>query len=184
MLEMKKVLIMVIGLSMMATAANAFGPAAYMGIYADEAREVMEFMGVGGFSVKTWINPSDNGVSVMEYMIGIEGTPTLFTQLLTKNPDMGFSSGDLFQGTGIQISCPCQPDWFWTSQLDLYFMGGGPAYIVVLPHGDFGTLQVGGCDELKTLEPLNPINKFGLGALGIVPNETSTWGAIKSLINE
>lgn len=175
---------MVIGLSMLATSASAFGPMAYGGLYSDEARTVIEYMGTMSYvDVKLWINPSDNGVSVMQYKLDIEGAATVFATA-TKNPDMGFSSGDLWQGDGIQISCPCQPDWFWSENLNFFVMNDAPSYIVLLPHGLYGLCEVGGCDALKTLEPLNPINKFGLNTLGIVPNETSTWGAIKSLINE
>ena len=57
---MKKVLLMVIGLAFMATAANATGPIAQIGLYGDAGHSVMEFMGAAGFDLYVFINPSDN----------------------------------------------------------------------------------------------------------------------------
>ena len=98
---MKKVLMMVVGLMLLATSASAYGPTAQAGIYGELERTTIEFLGMGGFTVFTMINPSDNGVSVMEYTVNIEGDATVFLQLATKNPDLGFSSGDLFGGRPI-----------------------------------------------------------------------------------
>lgn len=182
---MKKVLLMVIGLAVFAGAANAMGPAAYVGIYGDEARTVMEKMGLyQGFDVYVFVNPSDNGVSVLEYKLAVEGITGIATLLTTKNPDMGFSSGDAYGGSGIMISCPCQLDWFWTYSFSFMIVSADPGYFVIESTDTPGSPNVGGCDPLKTLEPLNPILKFGLNTLHITPNESSTWGAIKSLIKE
>ena len=183
---MKKVLLMVVGLTMLATAAHAYGPAAYMGLYGDEARTVMEGMGVyTPFNMWVWINPSDAGVAAAEYRLAIEGDAGTFATPTENDAIITATLGNPFGGDGIAISTHCQFDWFWAYQIEIVLTNPSPSYVVILPTVDVGTqAQVASCGFPPVIEELFAINKFGLNQLGIVDNETSTWGAIKSLINE
>ena len=179
---------MVVGIAMLASAANAMGPAAYIGLYADEACADMSWFGVGAaFDMYCFVNPSDNGVSVLEYKIDIDGGATVYSSF-TPNDVILAGIGAPYGGAGVQISCTCQMDWFWTYKINFFVASPVPSYFVVVGSDAlYPDILVGGCDPLKTLEDLHPLNKFGLnqeGELLIIANESATWGAIKSLINE
>lgn len=182
---MKKVLVLTVGLMLLATSASAYGPAAFAGLWIGEPEGVDEFMTLfGQFELTQFFLPSDNGISVAEYKCAVEGATVVasFGQVL--NPAIQLADGMYFGGDGIKVSLECQYDWFAMVTITLGLYSPDPGYIAFMPHGEWGTLNVGGCDPMKTLEDLNPMNKFGLNQLGIVDNETSTWGAIKSLISE
>lgn len=182
---MKKVLLMVIGLAFMATAANATGPIAQIGLYGDAGHSVMEFMGAAGFDLYVFINPSDNGCSAAEYLLSVEGTATVLAQGVTRNDICTAHMDDPFGGIGVSVSMNCQYDWFWTFHHELYLLPGDPDFMVVGIRPGFDMMSTADCHpSAPTLEELFAINKFGLNQLGEVDNETSTWGAIKSLINE
>ncbi|MBN2069924.1 MAG: hypothetical protein JW814_00595 [Candidatus Krumholzibacteriota bacterium] len=184
---MKKALMMVIALAMLAGAANA-GPIAYMALYADHGRTVQEAIFVPpfvNFHIYVYCLPSDNGVTALEYQVALDGTTNLVALAGVKNPAMGIADGAPYGAPGIKVSCPCQGDWFYTFDLPFYLMDGVAGYVELVAHDLIETqVQVAGCDALRTIEPVTPLNKFGLNQDGVVANETSTWGAIKSLINE
>lgn len=181
---MKKVLMMVVGIALLASAANA-QTSPQIALYADEACSVMEFMGMGMFDLYVWILPGSNGVSVAEYQLGIEGTNMIGLYGTVENEAITLASGAAWGPPGVRFSIPCQMSAFWGYKFEFGYMGTED-FIVVMTHDEAlsGAPESGGCDADKTLEELFVHNKFGLNQDGEVPNESSTWGAIKSLINE
>lgn len=186
---MKKVLMMVVGIMMLAGAANATGPAAFMGLYADLGHTVQEAIVAAPFTpfdVYVFILPSDNGVTAAEFKTDLTGAAAVLALAPVTNLDIiTISDGSPFGAPGVKVTCFCEMDWFWTHKLPFYMTGLEPGFIEIFPHDLIVTqAQVAGCDGVATIETLFPINKFGLNQDGVVPDESSTWGAIKSLINE
>lgn len=182
---MKKVLLLVAALTMIATAATA-GPVAYIGVFADAAHSVITVNNPGGFypwTLHTWVLPSDNGAMCAEYKV--VAPVNVIVSTATTNPGATVDMGSPVGAPGASICFgTCQNDWFWTYQVLMYLTDTTPTWVELFPHDDAGGPQVANCEEGYPIEPATKYTLLGLNQDGIVANDKATWGAIKSLINE
>lgn len=184
---MKKVLMVVAALALMAGAANA-GPIPYIGLYIDADHSVCEVYNPGGFfpfTLWTWVNPSDLGAMCAEYKV--VAPINVIVSTATTNPGASVDMGSPIGAPGASICfATCQTSWFWTYQVMIYSTDTVASFFDVLAHDDAGGPQTANCEPGYPLEQAIVINNLGVNqpCEEATANDNATWGAIKSMINE
>lgn len=183
---MKKVLMIVAAIALFAGSVNA-GPQAFIGIYADEARSLTRvdvpapYM---GWTTWIWVQPSDLGMICSEFMV--TNPPWVLNTGTVVNPAHSVALGDPFTGYSICFGT-CNLDWTWLVQLSaLPTAAGTPGFVNIVAHPDAGAFQVANCEDGYPIESLILLNNLGINqdAEFAIGTETSSWGAIKSMVSE
>ncbi len=156
----------------------------YIGIYADEEHSECSSYPTPYMLVSfwVWIQPGADGLICADYEIT---TPSNVIDAATIiNPAAGYQIGDAIVPPGATICFPtCQADWIWTHQLQCLVTDATPSIITLDPHDDYGILRVTTCVEPEpTVEEMTKINDLFLYQGCCLSTETSSWGAIKSLL--
>jgi hypothetical protein len=183
---MKKVILLVAAMALMAGAVNA-GPIAYIGLYTDANHAICSqaipapYM---GFTTWIWVLPSDNGMMCAEFKL--VAPAWLLSIGTTVNPAYSVALGAPYDAGGVSICFgACQNAWTWLYQLSqLPTAAGVPGYIEIVARPDAGAYQVANCLPKYPLEPLTILNYLALNQECIFANEDASWGAIKGMYNE
>ena len=183
---MKKVLLVVAAIALFAGSAYA-GPQAFIGLYTDAAHSNCRQDVVAAsvpFIVHIWVQPSDLGMICAEFSFLFP--PTYYAIGTLANPDHSVALGA--PPTGVSICFPtCQTDWTWLYQMTMLPLAAGiPDYMNIDIRPDAGAYQVANCEDGYPIESLIILNNLGLNqdCEMAVGTETSSWGAIKSIVAE
>jgi len=183
---MKKVLLIVAALALLATSASA-GPMAFVGLYTDDAHSMCSQdipAPYVGFATWVWILPSDNGMICAEFKL--QAPAWMLATGTTPNPGNSVILGDPYGADGVSFCfSECQYDWVWLFQINqLPTVGGLVDYIYIQERPDAGAYQVANCLAGYPIEPLTILNHLALNQPCEYAAENTTWGAIKGMYNE
>lgn len=180
---MKKVIMLVAALTLIASAVNA-GPIAYIGAFTDEHVTCRQDVPVANIPFTTWIwvLPSDFGMICSEFRVDIPAWTYNIGTLA--NPDHSVALGDPISGVSICFS-ECNYGWTWLYQLTILPLAPlTPGYITIAERPDAGAYQVANCEPGYPIEPVTILNHLALNQPCEVGTETSSWGAIKNIVSE
>ena len=183
---MKKVILLVAAIALMAGSVNA-GPTAYIGLYTDAGHSVCSQMIPAmyvGYTTWIWVLPNDNGMMCAEFKL-VQPAWNLCTGT-TVNPAHSVALGAPYDATGVSICFgTCQTEWVWLYQLaQLPTAAGIPDFIYIQERPDAGAYQIANCLPGYPLEPLTILNHLALNQDCVISNEDASWGAIKGMYNE
>jgi hypothetical protein len=181
---MKKVILLVAALVMVAGAVNA-GPNAYIGLYNDAAHSVCSQTTTGIFMNWVWVLPGDDGMMCAEFKL--VAPAWLYCIGTTPNPLNSVILGAPYDATGVSFCFgTCQTEWVWLYQLSQLPAGGGVDFVYIVERPDAGAYQIADCTPGYPLAPLRILNYLGLNQECIWGNagEEASWGAIKGMYNE
>lgn len=178
---MKRVVLLVLALLMLSSAAMAFSPdSSYVALYMDTLRtgwRVDKGSGITPFEMWIWWLPGASGIQAAEFRIVYPSS--IIQTTLIANDSLSISSGT----PATAVMCAwiwCQHDWTWSHYQTLYLKDANPAQIQLAPSTVSGQLQIGGCGGI----PLEPVRRWNNMCLnydcGTAVHE-KTWGAIKDL---
>ncbi len=115
---MKKVILLVAAMALMAGAVNA-GPIAYIGLYTDAGHTNCSQMIPApyvGYTTWIWVLPSDNGMMCAEFKLDPAGVEPLHRH--HRQPGALGSSRRPLRRQGVSICfSSCQTEWTWLYQL-------------------------------------------------------------------
>lgn len=157
----------------------------YIGLYADEAHSECSLY-TAPFTLVylwVWIQPGEDGLNCADYEIT---TPPNVIQAATiLNPAAGYQIGDAIVPPGSTVCFPsCQTDWVWTHQLTCLVTDTTPSIVTLDPHDDYGILRSENCVDFgEPYETMTKINDLFLNQGCCLATQSSSWGAIKSLLN-
>lgn len=183
---MKKVILLVAAMALMAGAVNA-GPIAYIGLYTDGGHNICSQTipaPYAGFTTWIWVLPSDNGMMCAEFKLV---APAWMLSIgTTVNPAHSVALGAPYDATGVSICfSSCQTEWTWLYQLSqLPTVAGVPDFITIVERPDAGAYQLANCLPKYPLEPVTILNHLALNQACVYANEDASWGAIKGMYNE
>jgi hypothetical protein len=181
---MKKVIMLVAALAIMAGAVNA-GPVAYIGVFADDAHMVCRAdvpAPYVGWTTWVWVLPSDNGMMCAEFMV--QNPAWVLNTGTVVNPENSVTLGDPFAGISICFGV-CQTEWTWLYQLTALPTAAGLLdYVQIVAHPDAGAYQVANCLEGYPIEPVTLLNNLAINQPCVIANENASWGAIKGMYSE
>lgn len=151
--------------------------------------------GVGFYPVEMWVwslaNPHTEQVSKICDEFSVCYPINVIQSTVTWNtPLISVSLGDLPSGLSV-CYIVCQTNWFWICHQLLYVTDGTQTMVYICPHPGVGVIQYASCEpgyptyvnpQLSHLyinyEPgIDPECAF-------IGTETSSWGAIKSMVGE
>ncbi|MBU8921846.1 MAG: hypothetical protein KOO63_08500 [Bacteroidales bacterium] len=187
---MKRVLMVVAALALLAGTVSAAGPVAYIGLYADAAHTACEYWNpaMTMFTLYTWVNPSDNGAMCAEYKVEAPVGPGMIIQAAVVNPGASVSMGAAIGAPGASVCFGmCQTDWFYTYYVPIWSLDTTAGLFTLHPHDVAGGPQVANCILPDyPIEPATVLNSFGLNTVceEAIANDEASWGAIKSMVSE
>lgn len=138
------------------------------------------------FDVYVFIDPGPDGVYAVEYKLEI--LPGHYSTQMTIAPIVsGATVGSWIGSPG--ISAPfnsCQTELTWIVNLTMVAPDIEPGFYTFGPNDHTGAVRVGTCADNRPFEPAEAYNVFGYNesCMWYHANETSSWGAIKSLFND
>lgn len=183
---MKKVILLVAALALIAGTAVA-APTHYMGLYTETTGtpstcSVAVPAPYMGFTAVHWVLPGDDGVICAEFLVTFPAT--YFNTGTVVNPGHSVALGSP-TANGVSICfAECQRDWFWTYQLTFLPTVTTVEQIQIVGHTDTGAYSVADCRPGYPIAPVSLLNNLHVNEDCIVANETSSWGAIKSMVSE
>jgi hypothetical protein len=156
----------------------------YIGLYSDEGHsECSVYPQLYQIVyVWVWIQPGEDGFLCAEYEITV---PTNVIDAATiVNPAAGYHIGDAIVPPGTTVCFPdCLSDWVWTHQMTCLVTDFNPSIITLDPHDDIGILRSANCVDFGDgYEEMTKINDMFINQGCCLSTETSSWGAIKSLL--
>lgn len=179
---MKKTLLIVAAILVLAASVNAAPATAYMGIFNDAGHSV-NFVAPAAFTpfdVWIWILPGVLGVQAAEF--GVVFPATIVTTNTAQNPDISVALGSLTAGISVAYF-NCQTDWVYTHHLTCLALSATPGQISLV--GDPSTsppiFAIATCEEgfpYGTVVYYTPLYLYNPGP---VATQQSSWGAIKNL---
>lgn len=180
---MKKVLMLLVALTLFAGAAHAGYP--YVAVYGDAARTVTENCATEAFTVWVWHYPSSEGMQSAEFAMTM--CPNCYNIAKVPNPDNTLIMNDPTAPSGGAITfLTCANDWKWSYQITVLPTAPIAGYVEVIPHPGTGLIQQASCDE-DAGYPLYPVifyHRFGHCTDGQIDAEDASWGAIKGMYSE
>lgn len=156
----------------------------FIGLYADDAHSECSLYPVPYELVYlwVWIQVGEDGLNCADYEIN---TPSNVIQAATiLNPAAGYQIGDAIVPPGSTVCFPtCQSGWIWTHQLTCLVTDTAPSIVTLDPHDDYGVLRSENCvDYGEPYETMTKINDLFLNQGCCLATQSSSWGAIKSLL--
>jgi hypothetical protein len=170
--------------ALLPAAPSSAGRATYIGIYADVYHNECSYYATP-FEVATfwvWVRPGEDGMICVDYEITV---PANIIQAATiVNPDAGYHIGDAIVPPGSTVCFPaCKTDWIWTHQLTCLVIDANPSVITIDPHDDYGFLRAINCIDFgDSVEEMVKINDLYINQGCCLATESSSWGAIKSML--
>lgn len=141
-----------------------------------------------GFETYVWVYPMENGIICADFKMvtpaWLINYRTEFNTVVVTEIDQGLPCDE--DGTRICLSS-CATDPIWLCKVThLALSGGLLGDIRIMPRPSIGYLQAANCLEGNPFEHMYAFCWFGLNYIPACwfANETSTWGAIKSIYSE
>jgi hypothetical protein len=181
---MKKILLTIAAIALFAAPVSAN----VLSMYADADMLNMEVT-TGApyqpFNVYVFLEPGVDGAFAVEYMLA--ALPGHFSTTMDINPVVsGATIGVWFGSPG--ISAPfttCQSELFWLVNLTMMSPDLVPGYYTFELNESSQFMGVATCEEpMRPMVDGTAYNMFGFNTLGVVGTEESSWGAIKSMMND
>lgn len=188
---MKKALLLAVALLMISAAAYACPS---IGLYVDDIHSVWCVTGAGFYPVEMWVwslgNPHTLQVGKMcdEFMVCYPAN-VIQSTVTWNTPIISVSLGDLASGLSV-CYIVCQTDWFWICHQLLYVTDGTPTHVYICDHPDVGAIQYASCEPGYPVYPNPALTNLYLNygpteeVCNFIGTETSSWGAIKSMVGE
>ncbi len=188
---MKKTLLLLVALVLVASVANAQFPTGYIALFTDESRTEWCVTGVGFYAAEMWIMcaPSYLGQMCAEFMICypanvIQSTVTNNTAIIS------VTLGSLPAGMSVCYN-DCQWAWHWNFHQTLWVTNTDQTYVEICPHPDTGEISFANCEDGFPMEPCIKFTHFYLNRDPVADDlcnpptatEDASWGAIKSMID-
>lgn len=191
---MKKLLFLVVVLTLVATAVSAQPPVPYIGLFTDEFHSVWCASNPAPFypvEMWVWCLPSERGMICAEFDISYP--VNVIQSTVTLNPELGIIIPDPpYPEAFILCFVDCKWDWAWLFHQTLYVVDQTPTYIEIIKHPDpdIEHIRFANCEPGFPVEPCIKYTNMYLNyeppdpeCLGTATQDAS-WGAIKSMISE
>jgi len=140
------------------------------------------------FETYVWVHPKENGIICVDFKMvtpaWLFNVGTVFNTVVVTEIDQGLPYDE--DGTRICLSS-CATDPIWLCKVShLPASAGLEGEIRIVPRPSIGYLRAANCLEGNPFENMYAFCWFGLNYMPgcWMANETSTWGAIKSIYSE
>ncbi len=153
-------------------------------VWGEEARQTCDYFTEApytNFEVWLFLDPGAEGAAAAEYMFTFPAG-VISTQE-TKSPNINLNMGSSYNaGNSVNFEA-CETGITWLYHWACLNTAVDPGYFTVVPHDQYGTLIITTCEEGYPIVDASVHNYFGFNASCQVGTEESSWGAIKSMMN-
>jgi hypothetical protein len=182
-------IILVVALLLMSSAAGAQTLEHYIGLFTDETHSYWCASSENPFyPVEVWImcKPGINGIICNE--LDLCNPPNVIGSTMTYNTDIiGPNIPPILPGIA-ECYIECQYDWFWLLHRTYYVTDAAQTHISVCPYPSSGVIGVAECTpgypRVEGVPWTNFYVNYGPGECPAIATKDESWGAIKSMVSE
>ncbi len=180
---MRKMLLVLAGLMLIASPCFAQSDTSYVGLFTDDAHTAWTVSGSGftPFSIYMYWFGSPLGIQAAEFIL-VAPANVIISSATYKNPDITVELGTLTGGISVAFgNCQAGGVWWKMYQISCFLTTADPSIVEVGPNPSAGAYQVASCELGYPIRPLKRYTNICCNQSCAIATREASWGAIKSL---